>query len=392
MRAAWRSVLAPMAALAFCTAATGASAEPGRWEIQPSANPPGAASASLSAVSCVADGSCMAVGTYSPDGLSEYTLAERWDGIAWTIVSTPNPVGTQDVLSGVSCPAPGSCSAVGVSVSSSSVRTLAEAWNGRKWVVRSTPSPAPGSFSSLNSISCTAPDSCTAVGGFTKAAETAQEEPLAEHWDGTKWAIQPTPDPEAENGSSLRGISCTAPDACTAGGNYDYFDIDQKIFAFRWNGTAWVIETQHNPGGENQNADNSVSCSSSSACTSVGSWLNLELETRPLAESWNGASWTRQFPPHPRGAKSAPLDGVSCLSSSACAAVGSWSASSRGNPTLTLAEQWNGASWKIGATPNPTGAQFSTLSAVDCPAGPCVAVGNSSNGSVTQTLVERSLP
>jgi hypothetical protein len=392
IRTAWSSVLAPVAALSFAVAASGASAEAGRWEIQPSPDPAGATSASLSAVSCAVDGSCMAVGRYSPNGSSEYSLAERGDGIAWTIVSTPNPAGTNDVLSGVSCPEPRSCRAVGVSVSSSRVHALAEAWNGRKWVLQSTPSPAPGSFASLNSISCTAPDSCTAVGGFTKATENAQEEPLAEHWDGTNWAIQPTPNPEAENGSALRGVSCTAPDACTAGGNYDYFDIDQKIFAMRWNGAKWMMETQRNPGGEHQNAENAVSCTSSSACTSVGSWLNLELETRPLAEGWNGAGWIRQSPSHPHGAKSTALDGVSCLSSASCATVGDWSASTQGNPTLTLAEQWNGASWKLASTPNPTGAQFSTLSGVDCPAATCVAVGDSYNGSVTQTLVERSLP
>src|SRR5437763_8721235 len=69
------------------------TAAPATWEIQPSPNPPGAVSASLAGVACAADGTCMPVGSYSPGGSSHLTLAERWDGIAWSVVSTPNPSG-----------------------------------------------------------------------------------------------------------------------------------------------------------------------------------------------------------------------------------------------------------------------------------------------------------
>jgi hypothetical protein len=390
MRLALKGSMAPVAALALAAAA--APPATAQWTIQPSPDPEGASSASLSAVSCAADGSCMAVGTYSPNGTSQYTLAERWDGSSWTIVNTPNPPGGAGILYGVSCPAPGSCIAVGLSVSGAHVHALAETWNGRKWVIRSTPAPAPGSIVSLHSVSCTSPDSCTAVGGFTKARESAEEQPLAESWNGTRWTIEPTPNPEAENGSSLKAVSCSASDACTAAGDYDYFDVDQKIFAMRFDGTTWTMQRQPNPGGEHLNADTSISCSEPSACISVGSWLTVELEPRPLAESWNGVKWVRQATPHPKHAVSAALEGVSCLSGSHCTAVGGWSANAQGNPDFTLAEQWNGESWKVQETPNPSGAQHSTLVGIDCSAGPCVAVGNSSNGSVTQTLVERYSP
>src|SRR6266699_1498526 len=93
---------------------------------------------------------------------------------------------------------------------------------------------------------------------------------------------------------SLTGVSCTAAAACTAGGIYDYADVDQSIFAMLLAGSTWAIEEQPNPRGENVNADNAVSCSGASACTVVGSWLTRELETRPLAEGWNGTAWVRQ--------------------------------------------------------------------------------------------------
>ena len=154
-------------------------------------------------------------------------------------------------------------------------------------------------------------------------------------------------------------------------------------------GNTWAIEEQPNPRGENVNAENAVSCSGASACTVVGSWLTRELETRPLAEGWNGTAWVRQWPPHPRSAYSASLEAVSCSSSANCAAVGGWSPSSQGIPAFALAEGWDGVSWRLEPAADPSGAQLTTLRAVNCPAR-CVAVGSYYNGSITQTLVERS--
>jgi len=57
---------------------------------------------------------------------------------------------------------------------------------------------------------------------------------------------------------------------------------------------------------------------------------------------------------------------------------------------VTLAEDWNGTSWAIQSTPNPTGAAISYLDAVSCPtASSCVAVGNSGKSAPTlKTLSE----
>jgi hypothetical protein len=41
---------------------------------------------------------------------------------------------------------------------------------------------------------------------------------LAEVWDGSRWAIQPTPNPVGAGASVLLGVSCTSPGACTAVG------------------------------------------------------------------------------------------------------------------------------------------------------------------------------
>jgi hypothetical protein len=58
---------------------------------------------------------------------------------------------------------------------------------------------------------------------------------------------------------------------------------------------------------------------------------------------------------------------------------------------VTLAEHWDGATWAIEPTPNPTGAVGSYLTGVSCTASTtCTAVGQYQNGSnVELTLVER---
>jgi hypothetical protein len=226
------------------------------------------------------------------------------------------------------------------------------------------------------------------VGGFTLNTVTAQTQPLSERWDGTTWKVLPTPNPRAENGSYLTGVACTAMTACEAIGDYIYADVNSSIFAFGWNGTTWTRQHQPNPVGGN-NSDNSVSCSGAPACEAVGTWNDLNGNILPLAESWNGSTWTRQRTPTPAGAQLTNLYGVACPAAFSCWAVGDSSNSLGGLPSTTLAEKWNGADWDIVPTPNAAGAQGNSLRAVACPSSrACVAVGNSYASGITQTLAE----
>ena len=89
------------------------------------------------------------------------------------------------------------------------------------------------------------------------------------------------------------------------------------------------------------------------------------------------------FKPAPHG-PNAGLNGVACTSASACTAVG--------NRTVarTLAERWNGRTWHVQATPNPSGGQEIFFAAVACPARTvCTAVGLNLTGSRPLTLAER---
>jgi hypothetical protein len=211
---------------------------------------------------------------------------------------------------------------------------------------------------------------------------------LAEQWNGSAWSVLPVPNPRAENGSALTAVDCLAPTSCEAEGNYDYADVDQSVFASSWDGTQWTSQKQVNPGGQSFNADNSLSCTSSQACTSVGIWTNIG--SRGLAERWDGTGWHRETVPAPVKAQLSDLNGVSCPQADECIAVGDSADNLNDYPDVTMAEVWDGTAWRISPTPTPTGFVGNSLSGVSCWSfSNCVAVGGSENTSSGATLVER---
>ena len=103
---------------------------------------------------------------------------------------------------------------------------------------------------------------------------------------------------------------------------------------------------------------------------------------------WNGTSWSIETTPNPSGTQASTLEGVSCTSSTKCIAVGG-SEDSSGNIT-TLVEKRKGTRWSIETTPNPSGSEDTLLKSVACTStSSCTAVGEYTTiSSVEVTLVE----
>jgi len=82
-------------------------------------------------------------------------------------------------------------------------------------------------------VACTSPSACTAVGGsFANAS-------LAERWNGTKWAIQASPNPKGSIYDLLLwSVACSRPLHCMAVGKYtSYPPAPQLTLAEQWNGS-----------------------------------------------------------------------------------------------------------------------------------------------------------
>src|SRR6478609_3158058 len=159
----------------------------------------------LYGASCTTASACTAVGDYVTNTGASKTLAERWNGTAWTLQSTPNPSGAS-YLNGVSCTSASACTAVGWYVTSTNATlTLAENWNGTTWTVQSTPNPSGAAHSFLQDVACTSASACTATGYYGSSAGVDQA--LAESWNGTTWTLQSTPTPSgATSSGTVRGV------------------------------------------------------------------------------------------------------------------------------------------------------------------------------------------
>lgn len=242
------------------------------WMIQPVPSPAGATSPQLTGVSCSTARDCTAVGFHG-----RVSFVEHWNGSRWRI--QPNPSAAWDSLSGVSCATAGNCIAVGSSghdcpssgctASNPSITILAERWDGISWKLQTVPNPDGAGVSSLDGVSCLTGGECTAVGYYSAAGPFLT---LAEHWSGSTWTIQPSPDPVGSLSSNLNGVSCVTPSDCTAVGYFlpDGPGLNARTLGEHWDGTSWTIEPTPNLDGVNLSGFLSVSCRKPGACIAVG--------------------------------------------------------------------------------------------------------------------------
>ena len=307
----------------------------------------------LNGVSCASASNCTAVGEYYRTARGpQLTLVERWNGTAWRVQPSPS-IGRYSTLDSASCPTATSCTAVG---------SLIAGWNGVRWKVERRSSP-------FVAVSCAAPSSCMAVG------VTSGGQPESGHWDGTGWELAPMPRPRHPAQTiTLAAVSCAGPSFCLAVGDYSYGvgampspASRDKTLAERWNGTSWRVIGSVNVASWNQLS--AVSCTSPRACTAVGSSASQQYA---LAERWNGLTWKTQHVPDVNRIGYTRLTAVSCSTGSACMAAGTYNGG-----IAAIAESWNGATWRLLRMPGPPQPEpYVQLAGLSC-IGPaaCVAVG-----------------
>ena len=253
------------------------------------------------------------------------------------------------------------------------------------WSIEPTPA-VPGATSvTLTGVSCTSDSACVAVGSYVDSTKFAQ--PLTESWNGSSWTIHPVPVPSRTFTASLLAVSCTSPDACTAVGSYANTPIyiNGAPLAERWNGSSWSMQLPpDDPDFPGQNHStislNAVSCTSATACTAVGD-DNGDGNWNSFAEVWDGSTWVFQRPPQHQidagGDTSNFLNGISCLSPGACETDGSDGTLYTGYGTV--AQVWDGTSWSVQPTPDDADTTHTgtpSLQAVSCAdSEACTAVG-----------------
>ena len=163
----------------------------------------------LAGVSCASSRSCEAVGYTIPNDQPPVfeTLVESWNGVAWSIVPSPNNGPGASLLFGVSCVSANACQAVGeYNVGQGNDQTLVEAWNGTGWTIVPSPNASTNltglrtDVNDLLAVSCTSARACEAVGLYFNV-DLASYQTLVESWNGVSWSLVPS----ANRGTGVYG-------------------------------------------------------------------------------------------------------------------------------------------------------------------------------------------
>jgi hypothetical protein len=317
--------------------------------LTPAGDRPDVSPGSFSALAVVSGQDIWAVGVAAGQ-----TLIEHWDGRAWSRVPSPQP-GGGIFLSGVAAVSASDVWAVGTT---SGERGVILHWNGVAWTLVPSPVPAgsrsaPVIGSQLYSVAASSPRDVWAVGEIDIQSAGASTRPLIEHWNGTAWALVPSP--AIHSAGTLMGVSASAPDSAWAvGGRAGGAGLTEH-----WNGRSWTVAPSPDLAGPGEL--HAVAAASASSAWAVGGFFCPGRGPVTVTEHWNGQSWT--FVPSPALGM---LTGVTVTSPDNVWAVGSWS----GGSTAVI-EHWDGTAWTW-----PPGFCAS-------PSGPgCLAPGTSSSTPV----------
>jgi hypothetical protein len=388
--------------------------------------PPNAATtglfSSLESVSCPVSGSCTAVGWYTDSSAKEQMMAVAETGGAWNqaseIALPANQAANPDAhLVSLSCPAVGSCVAIGsYADSSEKLQMMAATESGGVWGGASQiPMPAAATSWELSSISCSAPQSCVAVGWYYDGASISRTMVITDTGGSWGQAAEVTSPANAATGASTRArlssVSCPATGACVTVGNYTTtLGVVEAMTATETSGS-WEPATAISPPANTFSAPEasfaSVSCRSVGSCVTIGPYgqpsaYPSAMVATESAGSWGAASQITAPPPDPPTGEPAStlLSSVACPATESCVAVGLYH---QENPFITRAMAVNevssssgekGEVSKGGGSPPPGGGSTTPSPGTTPPpakaaAGGIAALASSTatvNGSNTATL------
>ena len=289
----------------------------------------------------------------------------HFDGTKWTAFPAPliNGQLTAD-LQGVVDISPTQAWAVGNVTFGANPGQIIEQWNGTKWSLFPNPTFPPNSQADLFAITSTSANDIWAVGNLVQdlAGGGALSFNLFEHFDGTAW----TPTLINTNAfEALTGVSADAiNDAWAVGWVAPLTAGSNEPLAIHWNGTNWVsAATPHV--GQGANELNAVLALAPNDVWAVGFSTPhappQQSATLTLIEHFDGTSWSVVPSPNvgPHSvSQSNRLLGLTANSASDIWAFGSFFAADGSGHQVTLLSHWDGTSWSIAPSPNPTKGNF----------------------------------
>lgn len=252
----------------------------------------------LTAVSCASATACAVLGTYFGSDDSG-ALIETLSSGQWISVDTPSPgAGIGAALTAISCVAQSFCIAVGSfgmlqPQPGPSVAGLIDTLSGGTWSTLQAPIPSQGNgIVGFTSVSCATDDTCAAIGDYETNDHTYV--PFADSLLGGVWTANVIPLPaDSVNTMNVEfpgPVSCATGLNCTVLGSY-YKALGGRPWAYiaSTSGGIWSSLSAPLPAGAG--ADSSalslVSCPSSVLCFAFGSYSTISATTQIIDTGFN---------------------------------------------------------------------------------------------------------
>jgi hypothetical protein len=236
---------------------------------------------------------------------------------------------------------------------------IIERWNGTKWSVFPGPTFSAGDQPSIFAMTSTSAKDIWAIGSLLSDSGQLLSF-LFEHWDGKKW----TATSSISGDAFLFGASADATnDVWVVGFNGPEND-DSKTLALHYDGASWTQAITPSVGtGANQL--NGVLALASNDVWAVGFSTPVppptQAATLTLIEHFDGTTWSVVPSPNvgPNSIyQSNRLFGLTANSPTDIYAFGSYFAADGSGHQMTLLLHWDGVSWTIIPSPNPTNGVF----------------------------------
>jgi hypothetical protein len=263
----------------------------------------------------------------------------------WSDVKSPNPNPLFNLLYGVAAISSNDVWTVGYTHDNNDIRkALVEHWDGSSWNVVPSPNPSTN-HNELYAVAATSSNDVWAVGYSDKNHGNAST--LTEHWNGSTWKVVPSPSP-GYDGDALQGVAAISANNVWAVGYHSTGIFQGQTLIEHWNGSTWSVVPSPNPDQGGNNTLQGVTAISTNDVWAIGLYIDINsLVEHTIAEHWDGSSWKLVASANPNPTLDT-FNAISAFSTNDVWAVGTAGMGGLGG----LIEHWNGSKWSGINDPN----------------------------------------
>jgi hypothetical protein len=228
----------------------------------------------------------VAIGSYVDTNRNIPGLIETLARGTWIPTAVPRAA-----VFAVTCPAPGSCVAVGSTYGKTGrLHGLIDTLSRGTWSARQAPLPESGATDRspvLDAVTCPAVGSCVAIGAYTNTR--LGHDDLIDVLHGSMWTPARVPLP-GEGGAHHDALTCPTPASCVAVGSYldtggtALHGLVETLSGATW--TTWRAPLPPNAEGQNPDASfDAMTCPTLGTCVAVGWYRDATGATQGLIET-----------------------------------------------------------------------------------------------------------